>query len=274
MRWPWVLGAAALGTLPSTSFTRAPNDDPFTWPELRRGLRQRQRRDRHLHRFMQHAAFQLERLYSEFEQRKHLPNESARFRASLEYAEHTISDRATRIMYPGVSNTEERNSFLRQYGCTAWTDEAMYEIVSRSPIVQYNAGAGQWALEAAQRGADVVALDDGRGPALEGQQPVYPVRRVETKALALYRPRTLLLVYPQRDTAEQALASHFGETIIYIGEGRGGANASESFFDTLSRHYDVERRVDVHPFAGGLEKMFVLRRREETEERAALMGKV
>lgn len=163
--------------------------------------------------------------------------------------------------------------YTETYGCTAWTDEAIDDIVQRSPIVQYAAGAGQWAREAARRGADVVALDDGSGPALEGQRPVYPVGSAQSDPLSRYRYRTLLLVYPQHGTAERALALHAGETVIYVGEGRKGANASNAFFDALREAYVVEKILPVQPFSGGYERMFVLRRREDTPEQAALLGK-
>lgn len=53
-----------------------------------------------------------------------------------------------------------------------------------------------------------------------------------------------------------------GDALVYVGEGRGGANASDEFFDYLDAEWDVTKIVDVDPFPQCFEKLYVLRRRE------------
>lgn len=85
------------------------------------------------------------------------------------------------------------------------------------------------------------------------------------------RGRVLLLVYPptQSDLALSAVQAYdavAGHTIVYVGEGRGGANADAAFFDYLedpARAWYLDRVMDVASFGSkGHEKMFVLRKKK------------
>ena len=100
------------------------------------------------------------------------------------------------------------------------------------------------------------------------------------------RGRVLLLVYPPPgpmalETVQAYLNTSLGyggsfknDTIVYVGEGRGGANADEAFFDyflgsnrtkedTGESQWVLEKVMDVHQCPGGkgYEKMFEFRRR-------------
>ncbi|GKY99581.1 hypothetical protein MPSEU_000912400 [Mayamaea pseudoterrestris] len=85
------------------------------------------------------------------------------------------------------------------------------------------------------------------------------------------RGRVLLLVYPhQNDMAIDALKAYQqadpirNDTIVYIGEGRGGVNANEAFFDALeSGQWMLERIIPVRVFGTkGYERLYILRRRQ------------
>jgi len=89
------------------------------------------------------------------------------------------------------------------------------------------------------------------------------------------RGRVLLLVFPPPGRMGIDVLSSYVEggknendTIIYVGEGRGGVNCNDAFFDELeSGRWVVERRVEVEPFGDfGFEKMWVFRRRQEEEK--------
>ena len=106
------------------------------------------------------------------------------------------------------------------------------------------------------------------------------------------RGRALLLVYPPpgpmalqtvlaylKASPDYHNAKYKNDTVVYVGEGRGGANADESFFDYfLSRNttdnnggdkeeeepqWILEKVMDVHTCPGGkgYEKMFVFQRK-------------
>ena len=82
------------------------------------------------------------------------------------------------------------------------------------------------------------------------------------------RGRVLLLVYPPPgkmalDATEQyASASDMNDMVIYVGEGRGGANANDDFFDYLESTGWVLMSVMKVKSLGskGYEQLYVLRR--------------
>ena len=61
--------------------------------------------------------------------------------------------------------------------------------------------------------------------------------------------------------ALDALDAFAGRVVLYAGEPRGGANGTDAFFDALDARYYVAATVALDPFPGGVEKLFVLRRR-------------
>jgi hypothetical protein len=83
------------------------------------------------------------------------------------------------------------------------------------------------------------------------------------------RSRVLLLVFPPPgDMAYNAATSYvdvspvFNDTIVYVGEGRGGANADDAFFDLLeSGDWVLVRVMPVQSFGDkGFEKLYILKR--------------
>jgi hypothetical protein len=88
------------------------------------------------------------------------------------------------------------------------------------------------------------------------------------------RGRVLLLVYPPPgpmansvlQTYIQAAPLH-NDTVVYVGEGRGGANADDAFFDTFTQNDGEwiliqELPVQTPPGDKGYEKLVVLQRRQ------------
>ena len=59
------------------------------------------------------------------------------------------------------ASAEERDTYVRKYGCVAWTEAALDAVASRGPLVEIGAGMGQWAQALRERGVDVMAYDDG-----------------------------------------------------------------------------------------------------------------
>jgi chemotaxis response regulator CheB len=58
---------------------------------------------------------------------------------------------------------------------------------------------------------------------------------------------------------EKALELYGGRYLIYVGEGRGGVNATAQFFDELEANWECIRIVPVMPFPQNFEKMFIMR---------------
>jgi len=95
------------------------------------------------------------------------------------------------------------------------------------------------------------------------------------------RGRILLLVYPSPGSsmAYEAISSYAqicpqNDTVVYVGEGRGGANADDAFFDYLedfeTNGWYLWKVLPVLPFGDkGYEKMFILKRFPETKPEKA-----
>lgn len=75
---------------------------------------------------------------------------------------------------------------------------------------------------------------------------------------------SLLLVYPPPgDTGLRCLREYKGGALAYVGEGKGGANASDAFFDKLDAEWEVTSILDLDPFPQCFERLYLLRRRRE-----------
>jgi hypothetical protein len=96
------------------------------------------------------------------------------------------------------------------------------------------------------------------------------------------RERVLLLVYPPpgSDMAVQCARAYADlkqndHTILYVGEGRGGATANDAFFDylessstTTADGWWICQVLDVHPFGSkGYEKLYVLKKSKRAADR-------
>jgi len=86
----------------------------------------------------------------------------------------------------------------------------------------------------------------------------------DERVAARFPDRALLLVYPPPgDMAARALAAYAGPAVVYVGEGRGGANASDAFLDALEdgARWRLRERVDaLAQFPGSYEVMYVFER--------------
>ena len=97
-----------------------------------------------------------------------------------------------------------------------------------------------------------------------------------------HRGRILLLVYPTPALAIQSLEAYSAmgpenDTVVYVGEGRGGANASDDFFDFLETSGDDRDGkirwvlldvLQVRPFGTkGFEQLYIFQKMKENDQR-------
>lgn len=210
------------------------------------------------------------------------------------------------ILYPAAPFPGARHSYLSSFGCAAWTESGLQAVKFWAPrgVVELGAGAGQWAAALRVRGVDVLAYDDMSSlpdpardrakfaPASSNaatastsswwsgktsptrEPPPFPtanpqVERGNEEVLlrsGVYR-RALLLVYPPPGPmAASCLEKYSGDTVIFVGEGRGGVNADEAFFDALdegnSKRWCLVHTEALLPFPGGCERMYVFQQRK------------
>jgi len=207
-----------------------------------------------------------------------------------------VAHQITCITYGKGLTPQDREDFLARYGCTGWTLEVLetiLELAKDRGVVEIGAGHGQWARalndlhnESNLQKKDfefVTAFDNMAELPLNPNiyrktQPAhdyfYPkVQQCKNSFEVLEKPanqgRVLMLVFPSAGStmALDSLKAYVAtgenhDTIIYVGEGRGGANAPDEFFDYLEDNKWILLKVmQVKPFGTkGYEKLYILKR--------------
>lgn len=174
-----------------------------------------------------------------------------------------------------IAAMRRRPEFVTRYAWGIPSDEAIDLLASLAPIVEVGAGGGYWAMLLRDRGADVVAYD-----ADPGTQPApYAARMIprrlwtdvgvaEAAVAGRHPDRSLFLCWPPYDTpmAHDALKAYLGaggETVVYVGEGQGGCNATDPFFELLEERMveDEDLRAWIPRWPGMHDHLTVYRRR-------------
>lgn len=213
---------------------------------------------------------------------------------------------ANELVYGKGVSPQIRENFLAQYGCVGHTREIIEYLVDclarERGIVEVGAGNGQWAralddfhklrqkqINPIGKAWDfVLAYDNMQELPLspniyhEGTVPAkqYFYNKVKNASHIdavngfASRGRVLLIVYPS--PGQMALetvkayveSSDQNDTVVYIGEGIGGANADDEFFDFFlgktGGTWVLLKVMDVHrsPGGKGYEKMFVFQQKK------------
>lgn len=150
-----------------------------------------------------------------------------------------------------------RREITTKYAFAIPNDKALDVIAEVGPVVEIGAGTGYWAEMLRRRGCDVAAYD------LLGERhahwfPYGCLGRVDvggTEMAAQHSDRTLLLVWPYMDSmaydATVAYAEAGGRRLVYVGEGWGGATASDDFFALVGHgcaaEWDDDHDCSDHP---------------------------
>lgn len=170
------------------------------------------------------------------------------------------------IIYDVQDPPDARRRYEAEFGFCRATPEAIQVVSALSPLVEICAGRGHWQRALSSAGATVVAYDNGGGaspnPYSGNLAPVGHVLKGEEGALRLHRDKTLLLVHPPSgDIASRCLQMYEGEYFVYVGEGRGGVNASDAFFDELDAEWEPTVVLELDPFPQCFERLYVMRRK-------------
>ena len=134
-------------------------------------------------------------------------------------------------------------------------EEHSLEIIKNHIIgkktLEINCGKGAWAYCLRSLGCDIVATDlftqDSTWITVEKLDAVSAVEKYNSKCSVLF------CSWPDydKDYAYEALIRFSGDTVIYIGEGKTGSCATDSFFDYLTQNYqklEIENTLQSWPF--------------------------
>lgn len=174
---------------------------------------------------------------------------------------------AHRLLYPTLTAEELRHR-RETYGAVKWTEDVLAAVKARSPLLEIGAGRGQWQRALAEKGADVLALDNMSSPATRQGMRGQVLCGTEVDA-SKHRDRALLLVYPNPGPmAFKCLENYRGDTLVFIGEPRGGVNGDGQFFDALGRDWVLEETLPVDALADCHERLWILHRRQRLPEQS------
>ena len=126
-----------------------------------------------------------------------------------------------------------RSRAIATFAFAVPTDDALDAIASHAPegLVELGAGTGYWARLLADRGVDVVAYDavpppDTANPFFGGSALWHPVDAGDERSIARHPDRTLLIVWPTRESwatdAVRLFHDSGGRRLAFVGEGPGG----------------------------------------------------
>lgn len=146
--------------------------------------------------------------------------------------------------WAATDNEAVRAEAIARYALAVPTEEAIAAIAAHAPagVVEVGAGTGYWARLLADRGTAVVAFDvapppDAGNHFFAGAEPWYPVAEGDEDIAAAYPERTLLLVWPTRESwptdALRVYAGAGGQRVAYVGEGPGGRMGDDQLHAAL-----------------------------------------
>jgi hypothetical protein len=134
-------------------------------------------------------------------------------------------------------------------------DELSLEIIKNNIIgkktLEINCGKGHWAYCLRLLGCDIIATDsfiqDSSWITVQKLDAVSAVEKYNGKCSVLF------CSWPdyEKEYAYEAVKNFTGNTIIYIGEGKTGSCATDSFFDYLTQNYEkleIENTLQSWPF--------------------------
>ena len=155
---------------------------------------------------------------------------------------------------PQLGYWSNLHELRERYSFAVPSDEAIKTISCYSPIVEIGAGLGYWAYLLSRAGCDIIAYDTHPGKGNEWIEKDYPQWYPVKECPIDFVPpadRTLFLCWPPYTSAmaTDVLNRYAGDTLIYIGEFRGGCCADDAFFDELEK-WDCTESVAIPQLFG------------------------
>ena len=153
-----------------------------------------------------------------------------------------------------ISRSDQRDRLVKKYAWAIPTDEALDAILDESKvIVEIGAGRGYWAHLLDERGATVHAYDNGSWVLHSEVQPWFDVRCGGPEMVERHPDAAAFICWPPYDTPmafEVATRVVAGGSLIYIGEGHGGCNADDEFWDLMDDQVPEKRSVNLPQWWG------------------------
>ena len=163
--------------------------------------------------------------------------------------------------------TSQRDLLRKKFAWAIPSPEAVKALVELGPIIEIGAGTGYWARMIADNGGDILAFDscppDQVANSHCGTKTWNPVNSGSHEECANHSERALMLCWPsyESDFATKCLSTYTGNVVAFIGEGKGGCTADDSFFDLLETEWVLESQIKIPNWAGFEDDLCIWRRR-------------
>ncbi|AYV80888.1 MAG: hypothetical protein Harvfovirus9_18 [Harvfovirus sp.] len=158
-------------------------------------------------------------------------------------------------------------TFRKHFGYSIPSNGAiqkMKKFIDGQKVLEIGAGMGLFAYLLSIEKVDVVATDDySWGTSSSGYNFMKIEKLSYAQAIARYIDRKILLIIwpPFNDPmAERALDLWKGDKIIYIGEPKTYACATDRFFEILEADYELIETIDIPHIEGLFDKIYFYQR--------------
>lgn len=159
---------------------------------------------------------------------------------------------------------DARRILVQQYAWAVPTEKAVKTIVDHSPVIEIGAGNGYWAWLIKQVGGNIKAYDKYADDCnqYDEQSKFFPVKQGTHKKVKRHNDRALLLCWPTYSSgwAAECLDLYDGDTVIYIGEGKGGCTADRSFHQKLKQGWNFKDVINIPQWYGIHDRMHIFTR--------------
>ena len=149
-----------------------------------------------------------------------------------------------------------RENLTQQFSWAIPTREALDLIKQYSPILEIGAGTGYWAFLLESLNCDILPVDieppNKRANKFGHKKEYTSVIKGDQNTVKLFPECNVFICWPYMDNTAYTIAldMQISRYLIYIGEGHGGCNANNSFFDYLSDNFNQVVSHDIPQWDG------------------------
>ena len=158
-----------------------------------------------------------------------------------------------------------RECAVKRYSFAIPCVEAVEALVKLSPLVEVGAGSGYWSKIVREAGADIVATDIGKQSGYSKLWNIVDVLQMSAlDAVKAYPDRNVFVCWPSYNegwAAKMAKKIKPGRSLVYIGEGRGGATADSDFFKVLDKYFNEVEQMSIPQWDGLHDFMSIFKRK-------------
>ena len=133
----------------------------------------------------------------------------------------------------------KRDKAVKEFAWAIPNQKALELLVDYSPLIEMGAGTGYWASLVQQMGGEIISYDIKPYKNEQANGQFTKVLKGGPEVLKKYPNYNLFLCWPPYNDpmAFECLNTFTGRYLIYVGEGGGGCNGDNKFWELLCSDY-------------------------------------